>query len=463
MQNKFDLIVIGGGSGGIASARRAAEYGAHAALIESGRLGGTCVNVGCVPKKIMWNASRLGEMLDDATEYGFIIERGGFNWGTLKTGRDSYIERLNQIYRKNLNSSGVQEIQSRASFTSNGAIQTEAGPIQADHILIATGGLPTVPLIPGAELGITSDGFFELPQQPEKVLIVGAGYIATEFAGVLNALGSNVTLLLRKDTLLRGFDVVLRETVMDEMRQNGIEIITGTNIKALASNRADQLTVDCDDGKAAGPFDAVIWAIGRHPDTTDLNLKAAGIKTDAGGHVITDAYQNTNVEQIYAVGDVTGRRDLTPVAIAAGRRLADRLFGNEPNACLDYDNIPSVIFSHPPIGTVGLTEDEAVARFGSDQIMIYDHRFTNIYFAPMQRKSPTVIKLIVAGPEENIVGCHAVGEAADELIQGFAVAVKMGARKADFDNTVAIHPTAAEELVTLRGSRKPSGQSGDKP
>ena len=463
MQNKFDLIVIGGGSGGIASARRAAEYGAHTALIESGRLGGTCVNVGCVPKKIMWNASRLGEMLDDATEYGFIIERGGFNWGTLKTGRDSYIERLNQIYRKNLNSSGVQEIQSRASFTGNGVIQTEAGPIRADHILIATGGLPTVPLIPGAELGITSDGFFELPQQPEKVLIVGAGYIATEFAGVLNALGSNVTLLLRKDTLLRGFDAVLRETVMDEMRQNGIEIITGTNIKALASSRANQLTVDCDGGKADGPFDAVIWAIGRHPDTTDLNLKAAGIKTDAGGHVITDAYQNTNVEQIYAVGDVTGRRDLTPVAIAAGRRLADRLFGDEPNACLDYDNIPSVIFSHPPIGTVGLTEDEAVARFGSDQIMIYDHRFTNIYFAPMQRKSPTVIKLIVAGPEENIIGCHAVGEAADELIQGFAVAVKMGARKADFDNTVAIHPTAAEELVTLRGGRKPSGQSGAKP
>jgi len=456
MQNKFDLIVIGGGSGGIASARRAAEYGAHTALIESGRLGGTCVNVGCVPK-------RLGEMLDDATEYRFIIERGGFNWGTLKTGRDSYIERLNQIYRKNLNSSGVQEIQSRASFTGNGVIQTEAGPIRADHILIATGGLPTVPLIPGAELGITSDGFFELPQQPEKVLIVGAGYIATEFAGVLNALGSNVTLLLRKDTLLRGFDVVLRETVMDEMRQNGIEIITGTNIKALASSRANQLTVDCDGGKADGPFDAVIWAIGRHPDTTDLNLKAAGIKTDAGGHVITDAYQNTNVEQIYAVGDVTGRRDLTPVAIAAGRRLADRLFGDEPNACLDYDNIPSVIFSHPPIGTVGLTEDEAVARFGPDQIMIYDHRFTNIYFAPMQRKSPTVIKLIVAGPEEHIVGCHAVGEAADELIQGFAVAVKMGARKADFDNTVAIHPTAAEELVTLRGSRKPSGQSGAKP
>ena len=311
MQNKFDLIVIGGGSGGIASARRAAEHGAHAALIESGRLGGTCVNVGCVPKKIMWNASRLGEMLDDATEYGFIIERGGFNWGTLKTGRDSYIERLNQIYRKNLNSSGVQEIQSRASFTGNGVIQTEAGPIRADHILIATGGLPTVPLIPGAELGITSDGFFELPQQPEKVLIVGAGYIATEFAGVLNALGSNVTLLLRKDTLLRGFDAVLRETVMDEMRQNGIEIITGTNIKALASSRANQLTVDCDGGKADGPFDAVIWAIGRHPDTTDLNLKAAGIKTDAGGHVITDAYQNTNVEQIYAVGDVTGRRQTT--------------------------------------------------------------------------------------------------------------------------------------------------------
>ena len=463
MQNKFDLIVIGGGSGGIASARRAAEYGARVALIESERLGGTCVNVGCVPKKIMWNASRLGEMLDDATEYGFAIERRGFNWGTLKTGRDAYIERLNQIYRKNLNSSGVQEIQSRASFTSDGSIDTEAGPILANHILIATGGLPTVPPIPGAELGITSDGFFELPQQPEKVLIVGAGYIATEFAGVLNALGSHVTLLLRKDTLLRGFDVVLRETVMDEMRGNGIEIITGTKVKALASDRAGQLTVDCDGSTANGPFDAVIWAIGRHPDTTDLNLNATGIKTDAAGHVITDAFQNTNVEKIYAVGDVTGRWALTPVAIAAGRRLADRLFGGKSNACLDYDNIPSVIFSHPPIGTVGLTEDEAVSRFDSEEITIYEHRFTNIYFAPMQRKSPTVVKLIVTGPEENIVGCHAVGEAADELIQGFAVAVKMGARKADFDNTVAIHPTAAEELVTLRGGRKPNEQSGTKP
>ena len=462
MQNTFDLIVIGGGSGGIASARRAAEYGARVALIESGRLGGTCVNVGCVPKKIMWNASRIGEMLDDVTEYGFAIECHGFNWATLKARRDAYIERLNQIYRNNLDSSGVQEIQGRASFASDGSIHTEAGPIRADHILVATGGLPTVPPIPGAELGITSDGFFELPQQPKKVLIVGAGYIATEFAGVLNALGSHVTLLLRKDALLRGFDSVLRETVMDEMRKNGIEIITGTRVKALASNHANQLTVDCDGANPNGPFDSVIWAIGRHPDTTDLNLKAAGIKTDSNGHVIADAFQNTNIDKIYAVGDVTGHWALTPVAIAAGRRLADRLFGGKPNACLDYENIPSVIFSHPPIGTVGITEDEAVVRFGSDQIMIYEHRFTNIYFAPMQRKSPTVVKLIVTGPEENIVGCHAVGEAADELIQGFAVAVKMGACKADFDNTVAIHPTAAEELVTLRGGRKPNRQSGAK-
>jgi glutathione reductase (NADPH) len=462
MQNKFDLIVIGGGSGGIASARRAAEYGARVALIESGRLGGTCVNVGCVPKKIMWNASRLGEMLDDVSEYGFAIERHGFNWGTLKTRRDAYIERLNQLYRNNLNSSSVQEIQSRASFTSDGSIHTEAGPIRGDHILIATGGVPAVPPIPGAELGITSDGFFELPQQPKKVLIVGAGYIAAEFAGVLNALGSHVTLLLRKHTLLRNFDSVLGETVMDEMRKNGIEIITGTKVKSLANSRADQLTVDCDGADTNGPFDAVIWAIGRDPDTTDLNLKAVGIKTDADGHVITDVFQNTNIDKIYAVGDVTGHWALTPVAIAAGRRLADRLFGDKPNAYLDYENIPSVIFSHPPIGTVGLTENDAVVRFGSDQIMVYEHRFTNIYFAPMQRKSPTVVKLIVTGPEEKIVGCHAVGEAADELIQGFAVAVKMGAHKADFDDTVAIHPTASEELVTLRGGRKPNRQSGAK-
>jgi glutathione reductase (NADPH) len=453
MKNEYDLIVIGGGSGGIATARRAAEFGADVALIESEKLGGTCVNVGCVPKKVMWNASRLNEMLGTANEYGFDVERGYFNWGALIERRNAYIARLNSIYQKNLKASRVDQIQGRASFVDPGSILVGSEVICAKHILIATGGIPTVPQIAGASFGITSDGFFSLTQQPQKVLIVGAGYIATEFAGVLNALGSDVTMLLRKDTLLRNFDILLQEKVMEAMSKNGIKIISNKYMKTLNSGSQDQLYADCDD-VSYGPFDAVIWAVGRHPAISDLKLETAGIATDVDGHIIVDPYQNTNIRNVYAVGDVTGHHNLTPVAIAAGRRLADRLFGSQPNSKLDYNNVPSVIFSHPPIGTVGLTEHEAVSSFGIDQIMVYESRFTNIYYGPLQNKLPTFVKLIVVGAQEKILGCHIIGDSADEIIQGFAVAIKMGASKADFDNTVAIHPTAAEELVTLRGGRK---------
>jgi glutathione reductase (NADPH) len=456
MQKTYDLIVIGGGSGGIATARRAAEYGARVALIESGLLGGTCVNVGCVPKKVMWNASRLREILDNASDYGFSVGHRGFSWSSLKKGRDSYIARLNDIYRDNLDSSGVDRIQGRAAFTNDGSIRIGQNLIKATHILLATGGIPVVPLISGAELGITSDGFFRLHQQPKRVLIVGAGYIATEFAGVLNALGSHVTMMLRNNTLLRNFDILLQERVMEKMRENGIEIITESNIKILTLDNLGHLHAKCENNNTYGSFDTVIWAIGRHPAIDDLNLKSIGIATNSEGHVITDRYQNTNVKKIYAVGDVTGRHDLTPVAIAAGRKLADRLFDGQSDARLDYDNIPTVIFSHPPIGTVGLTEEEAVSRFGVDHITIYEKRFTNMYYALSKNKSPTFVKLIVVDKTDHVVGCHVIGDAADELIQGFAVAIKMGARKVDFDNTVAIHPTSAEELVTLRSGRKPN-------
>tara|TARA_B100000029_G_scaffold469676_1_gene507783 strand:+ start:4653 stop:6032 length:1380 start_codon:yes stop_codon:yes gene_type:complete len=454
MQNNFDLIVIGGGSGGIATARRAAEYGARVALVESGKLGGTCVNLGCVPKKIMWNAARISGILEDASDYGFSINKPDFDWKSLVAERDAYITRLNEIYRKNLESAGVLQLSSIASLVDVNHVLTNMGTLNAPHILIATGGKPTLPSLAGVELGITSDKFFELSKQPMRVLIVGSGYIATELAGMLNALGSEVTIVIRKNTLLRDFDISLTETLMTEMKKNGINILTNINVEAIEKVPDGTMAATYSDGSSTAGLDTAIWAIGREPETTSLNLDGVGVDTDSDGHILTDAYQNTNIDGIYAVGDVIGHHTLTPVAIAAGRRLADRVFGGKSDAYLDYENIPSVIFSHPPIGTVGLTEKQAVERHGLDAVTIYEGRFTNIYYAMTKKKAPTIVKLIVIGDEEIIVGCHVIGEAADELIQGFAVTITMGARKADFDKTVAIHPTAAEELVTLRNGRK---------
>ncbi|MDE0920503.1 MAG: glutathione-disulfide reductase [Arenicellales bacterium] len=449
MKEDVDFLVIGGGSGGIAAARRAAQHGARTALIEGGRLGGTCVNVGCVPKKVMWNASRLAEMLDDAPGYGFSIDQSRFDWPSLKSARDAYISRLNGIYQRNLDQAGVETIAGWARFEGPHDIRVADRKIHAKHVLIATGGIPTIPTLSGAELGISSDGFFALEAQPARVVIVGAGYIATEFAGVMNALGSEVTLILRKDTVLRAFDHTLREVVMSEMHTSGIRILPQTQIDQIISGDDARLRIECT-GEPLDSIDCLIWAIGRESNVTGLGLTEAGITTDDDGFIPTDPFQNTTTENVYAVGDVTGRQALTPVAIAAGRRLADRLFDNQPDAHLAYDNIPSVIFSHPPIGTVGLTEHEAINTFGEHNIKIYQNRFTDMYHAMTSRKPPTIVKLVTTGADEKIIGCHVVGHGADEIIQGFAVAVKMGATKSDFDNTVAIHPTAGEELVTLR-------------
>ena len=450
MSKDFDLLVIGGGSGGIAGARRAAQYGARVGVIEVQRLGGTCVNVGCVPKKIMWNAAHFAEALSISEDYGFSLPGVAFNWASVKASRDAYVERLNGIYRRNLESSGVEIIPGFAQFESNSSVRVNNQRISAEHILIATGGRPMIPGIPGAELAITSDGFFELELQPKRVLVIGAGYIATELAGVLHSLGSEVTMLLRKEILLRGFDATLRETVMDEMQSAGINILTCIHMSAITREANGSLAVQTQDGNRYGGFDCVLFAIGREPMTDAIALDKTGVVTDSKGFVVTDEWQATNVKNIYAVGDVTGRAALTPVAIAAARRLSDRIFGGQEEAKLDYENIPTVVFSHPPIGTVGLTEEEAKARYGDDGVKIYQARFTDLYYALTPKREPTVVKLVVTGPHEKIVGCHVVGRSADEMIQGFAVAVKMGATKADFDNTVAIHPTAAEELVTLR-------------
>ena len=450
MTERYDFLVIGGGSGGIAAARRAADHGARTALIEAHRLGGTCVNVGCVPKKVMWNTAHVAEVIRQAPDYGFSVASNNFDWPTITKARDGYVQRLNGIYKKNLDASGVSLYTGWASFQAPHAVRVDDHELQADHILIATGGRPTVPDIPGAQLGITSDGFFELDHQPQSTLVVGAGYIATELAGVLNSLGTEVTMLLRKKILLKEFDATLGETLMTEMRAAGIKILTEVRLQEIRTEPDGTLSIIHDADQTTTGFDSVLWAIGREPLTADLNLDHAGVRVDTEGFIPTDKYQCTNVDGVYAVGDVTGRQALTPVAIAAGRRLADRLFGGHANAHLDYTDVPSVIFSHPPIGTVGLTEEQARAQHGENSVKVYQSRFTNMQYAVSQQKPATVVKLIVVGPKEKVVGCHMIGQAADEIIQGFAVAVKMGATKSDFDNTVAIHPTAAEELVTLR-------------
>lgn len=449
LMNHYDYLVIGGGSGGLASARRAASHGARVALIENGRLGGTCVNVGCVPKKIMYNAAVAAERLNDAPGYGFDVEAPPHDWTALVRRRDAYVERLNAIYARNLEVDSVERVTGWARFTAPGVVAVGERELRAEHVLIATGGRPRVPDVLGAELGITSDGFFALKERPARVAVVGGGYIAVELAGILRSLGSEVAVFLRGELLLRRFDVMLREVLMDEMTRRGISFEVCLEIERIERDANGALRCVSKEGVSHGGFDCLLWAIGREPSTADLGLERAGVERDIGGHVRVDDFQNTSVGGVYAVGDVTGRWPLTPVAIAAGRRLADRLFGGEPDARLDYEFIPSVVFSHPPIGTVGMTEDEARDAHASD-VKVYVSRFTNLYHAVTEHKSRTAMKLVTVGARERVVGVHVIGMAADELIQGFAVAVKMGARKADLDRTVAIHPTAAEELVTMR-------------
>lgn len=450
MAKQYDFLVIGGGSGGIAAAKRAASYGAHTAVIESGRIGGTCVNVGCVPKKVMWNTSTVAEALHDAADYGFDVTVQGFNWATIKKARDAYVQRLNDIYHRGLDAATVDEIAGIATFSGPHTISVNGTELTAPHILIATGSTPNVPNVPGAELGITSDGFFELEEQPRRLVIAGAGYIAVEFAGLLHALGSDVTMLLRKHTFLREFDNTLRETLMEQMIESGVNILTHVRPDHLKKTGDGSISVVIADRASIDGVDAFIWAIGRSPNTAGLNLERAGVSLTADAGVIVDDYQNTNVKGIYALGDVAGKWMLTPVAIAAGRKLADRLFGGQTDAKLKYENIPTVIFSHPPLGTIGMTEDEAYAEYGKEEVRIYQARFTNMFHAVTKRKPATVFKLVTAGKNEKVVGCHIIGAQADEIIQGVAIAINMGATKSDFDSTVAIHPTSAEELVLMR-------------
>jgi glutathione reductase (NADPH) len=444
----FDLLVIGGGSAGLAHAQRAAEYGARAAVVEHGPLGGTCVNVGCVPKKVMWYAAHYSHQLHHAVDYGYDIAAHGHDWGLLKARRDAYIQRLNDIYASNLDKRGVTYIAGNARFLDAHTVDVDGRQYQADRIVIASGGMPMVPDIEGAELGITSDGFFELDELPKRALIVGSGYIAVELAGIFNGLGSATHMVVRKDGVLREFDEMLGSELKREIQESGITLDTGV-IPVSVRKEGGGLVLSAADGREFGPVDALIWAIGRAPNTATLDLAKAGVNVDERGFVPTDELQQTNVENIQALGDVTGRAALTPVAIAAGRRLADRLYGGMDGRHLDYGLIPTVVFSHPTIGTVGLTEAEARSAY-EDDIKVYRSGFTPMFYALGADKKRSAMKLITAGPDERVVGIHLFGEGADEMLQGFAVAMRMGATKKDFDDTIAIHPTSAEEVVTMR-------------
>ena len=447
---KFDLIVLGGGSGGLATAQRAAEYGARVALLEPGRLGGTCVNVGCVPKKVMWNAAELAGSFEHARNYGFDVRVAGHDWGQLKQGRDAYVRRLNAIYQRNLDRKSITTIRSAGRFRSPREIVAADGEAYAaEHVVIATGGHPKVPALEGAGLGITSDGFFELEHRPRRVGIVGSGYVAVELGGVLRALGAETAVFVRQDGLLRDFDALLSEQLAKQMRAAGIEIVTRAVPKTVRGAPGD-LTLETADGRSFFGLETLIWAIGRAPRTDALALDRAGVELDAAGAIVVDAFQNTSADRVYALGDVTGRAELTPVAIAAGRRLADRVFGGQKDRRLSYDLLPTVVFSHPPIGTVGLSEAAARERYEDQPIKVYQTEFVPMFYALGDVKPQTAMKLVTVGADEKIVGCHVIGPGADEMIQGFAVALTMGARKRDFDDTLAIHPTSAEEMVTMR-------------
>ena len=450
MSKHYDYIAIGGGSGGIASVNRAASYGKKCALIEAGDLGGTCVNVGCVPKKVMWYSAQIADAIQKyGSDYGFNSELKSFDWKKLVENRQAYIQRIHASYQSGLSKNQVDVIHGFATFVDHKTIEVNGETFTADHILIATGTQPSRPNIEGAEHGIDSNGFFELQELPKRTAIIGSGYIAVELAGVLNSLGSDVQLFIRKHLPLRSLDKFLGETLLESMRSDHIQVHTQATPVKVSKLEDQSLLLQLEDG-TQHIIDCLIWAIGREPNTKALKLERTHIQLDDSGYIQVDQFQNTSQSGLYAVGDITGKAELTPVAVAAGRKLSERLFNGKSEEYLNYENIPTVVFSHPPIGTVGLTEEQAIAQFGQDQIKVYSSSFTSMYTAVTQHRQVSKMKLICAGVDEKIIGIHGIGYGMDEILQGFAVALKMGATKKDFDNTVAIHPTSAEEFVTMR-------------
>lgn len=452
MNTAFDLIVLGGGSGGLAVAERAVQYGKRVAVIEPAHLGGTCVNLGCVPKKVMWYAANMAHARHEAEGWGFPPAHDQIDFGKLVAGRNHFVNNIRTYWNGYADQLGMTVINGYGVLTSATTVVVNGQIYTAPHIVLSTGGVPFVPPVPGAELGINSDGFFALNTLPPRIAVIGGGYIGVELAGVLRSLGSAVTLLDMLDSVIAPFDVMLRDIATENLKTLGVELHLPFRVQQLTQTDEGKF-IESASGEQLGPFDEIIWAVGRAPNTRALGLEAAGVTVQPNGIIPTDEFQNTNVPSIFAIGDITGRAPLTPVAIAAGRQLAERLYNGKTNAKLDYSNIPTVVFAHPPIGTVGLTEDAARAEFGDEAITIYETRFTPMRYALSAQGFKTGMKLVCAGEDQRVVGLHLVGDGADEMLQGFAVAVKAGLTKAQFDATVAIHPTSSEELVTMKTPR----------
>lgn len=437
-----DLFTIGGGSGGVRASRVAAGYGARVAIAESGRFGGTCVNVGCIPKKLFSHAAHFREDFRIAASFGWSVGEPRFDWQTLLANKDREIARLNGVYERLLVNAGVTIHRARATVRDAHTVEVDGKTVTARHIVVATGSWPQVPAIPGSPLAITSNEAFQLEKLPRSALVVGGSYIAVEFASIFNGLGVATTLAYRGERLLRGFDAELGERLAAEMANKGVSIRLRANPAAVAPG----LQVTFEDGTSAH-FDLVMFATGRKPNTANLGLETAGVKLAADGAVVVDAYSRSSVDSIWAIGDVTNRLKLTPVAIAEAMWLAQTLFRGEPTP-VDHDNVPTAVFSDPNLATVGLSEARARERFGA--VEIYKTSFRSLRDSLSASEQKTFMKLVVDAASRRVLGAHMIGPDAGEIIQGIAIAVKIGATKAQFDATFGIHPTAAEEFVTMR-------------
>jgi len=448
---EYDFFVIGAGSGGVRAARIAASHGAKVGIAEDTHMGGTCVNVGCIPKKLFAYAADFSSHFEDATAYGWSVGNTKFNWDILKANKDKEIKRLNGIYDNLLKNVGVDVLSGTASFIDENTVDIDGTKIKAKKILVATGGKPRKPSIPGGEHAITSDDAFFMKEFPKEVVIMGGGYIAVEFAHILHGMGANVTLMYRGDLFLRGFDNDIREALAYEMKKQGVNLLFNTDIQEI-KKQGSSFEVNTNDGQKI-PADMILAAIGREPNTYKLNLGAVGLSVEKNGQIKVNSDYQTNKSNIYAVGDVCNKHNLTPVATAEGHVLADRLFNKAKNRNVNYNNIATAIFSQPPIGTVGLTEEEADAKgYDTD---IYISSFAPLKHTITGRDEKTLMKLIVDKKTDIVIGCHMMGADAPEIIQGISIAMNAGATKADFDSTIGIHPTSAEEFVTMRTPRKP--------
>ena len=445
----YDLISIGAGSGGVRATRMAATTGARVAAIESMRIGGTCVMRGCVPKKLLVYGAHYAHEFEDSVGFGWADSKPNFDWAKLINTKNNELDRLEDIYHSLLRNAGVEEIHGKGQMVGPHSVEVNGKTITAETILIATGGWPIMPEIPGIEHAITSNEALELPELPKRIAIVGGGYIAVEFAGIFNALGSQVCEIIRSDRVLRGFDESMRVGLQDELTKKGVKILSGINVTSIAKKKSCEFTIQFDKHESLD-VDVVMYATGRAPNTNGIGLENVGIKMNPKGAIVVDKYSQTNIKNIYAIGDVTDRINLTPVALAEGMAFVNTVYRGIPTAA-DRENVASAVFSQPPIATVGLTEQEAVMLGPID---VYESRFRNMKHTLSGRNEMSIIKLVVDQKTDRVLGCHMMGSDSPEIIQGIAIALKCGATKAQFDSTIGIHPTAAEELVTMREKRK---------